>query len=40
MSTPLLVVAVLFVFGTFAAALAYAQIVARGLVAPGARALD
>jgi hypothetical protein len=35
-----LIAAVLFIFGTFAAALAFGQIQTRGIVAPSARALD
>lgn len=36
----LLIAAVLFLFGTFALALGYAQVQTRGIVAPGARPID
>ncbi len=35
-----LIAAVLFIFGTFAVALAFGQIQTSGIVAPGARAID
>ena len=37
MSTTFVIAAVLGIFGVFTAALAYAQIQTRGMVAPGAR---
>ncbi|MFD1253297.1 MULTISPECIES: hypothetical protein [Devosia] len=40
MSTTFILALILFIFGTFGAALAYAQIVAHGIVAPGGRKPD
>jgi len=40
MTVTLVVAAILFIFGTFAAAVTYAQVQTHGLVAPGARSID
>ena len=40
MGITLLIAAALFIFGTFAAALVFGQVQTRGIVAPGARAID
>ncbi len=40
MTNTLIIAAILAIFGAFSVALAYAQVVTRGLIAPGARPLD